>query len=359
MKVKFWTMLLTATWLIVGFGDTQAGASQSEQVQQGDLNPAWSVDGLHIAFTSDRTGNREVWIADSDGNSSVQLTDQTIRGNKWLPKWSANGYIAFITAESPFASRSNIWFIDETGSESSNVTAGMDGWVGSFNWSPDGTKIAFDYRESTDAEGLLPFTGTLYVYDVDSGTLTDLFPDCDCVIENPVWSHQGDLLAYLFGSRYELKGTSIAVFDIDTQQIIASSGWNIYYRMAWSPDDSQIVAERNGEIVLFTNRLENETVLLDGLQSHALKQPQFVPNGTNTISVSVVMGVSENFEPRFAFGLIQNSQLVLLDQWHDLASPEYMWSPNGTELVFTQLEETGATTIWITDINEETARQIE
>jgi Tol biopolymer transport system component len=45
-----------------------------------DANPAWSPDGLQIAFRSDRTGNTEVWKMAADGAHLVQLTFKPFQG---------------------------------------------------------------------------------------------------------------------------------------------------------------------------------------------------------------------------------------------------------------------------------------
>jgi Tol biopolymer transport system component/tRNA A-37 threonylcarbamoyl transferase component Bud32 len=39
-----------------------------------DLEPDYSPDGRKLAFTSDRSGNNEVWICDADGSKPVQMT---------------------------------------------------------------------------------------------------------------------------------------------------------------------------------------------------------------------------------------------------------------------------------------------
>ena len=53
-----------------------------------DFEPRYSPDGRKISFASDRTGHLEVWTADADGSSQVQLTDRKstlTSGARWSP----------------------------------------------------------------------------------------------------------------------------------------------------------------------------------------------------------------------------------------------------------------------------------
>lgn len=48
--------------------------------------PAWSPDGRHIAFTSTRTGQREVFVMHADGSDQKRLTNNG--HENYLPDWS-------------------------------------------------------------------------------------------------------------------------------------------------------------------------------------------------------------------------------------------------------------------------------
>ena len=54
--------------------------------QNDDLHPAWSPDGSHIAFTSYRDGNAEIYVMNADGSDQTNLTNNP--GGDWQPAWS-------------------------------------------------------------------------------------------------------------------------------------------------------------------------------------------------------------------------------------------------------------------------------
>jgi TolB protein len=56
--------------------------------------PAWSPDGRKIAFTSDRDGNREIYVMNADGTGLTRLTNDDVDDEN--PSWSPDGnQIAF------------------------------------------------------------------------------------------------------------------------------------------------------------------------------------------------------------------------------------------------------------------------
>ena len=102
-------------------------------------NPRYSPDGRRILFGSDRSGNWEVWVCESDGTNPVQLTN--FRGpNTGTGRWSPGGrQIAF---DSRVGSNSDIYVISADGGTPRRLTS-EDSEENIPSWSHDGRWVYF------------------------------------------------------------------------------------------------------------------------------------------------------------------------------------------------------------------------
>ncbi len=51
--------------------------------------PTWSPDGQFIAYSSDRSGNFDIWVQQVSGGNPVQITNDP--AHDWQPHWSPDG----------------------------------------------------------------------------------------------------------------------------------------------------------------------------------------------------------------------------------------------------------------------------
>jgi eukaryotic-like serine/threonine-protein kinase len=111
-----------------------------------DDGPQYSPDGKRIVFTSDRSGNYEIWVSTSDGQNPTQLTNFG-GSHTGTPRWSPDGTrIAF---DSRPDGHSSIYVIGMDGGNLRRLTVGTaEGVLPS--WSRDGKWIYFGSRRSGD-----------------------------------------------------------------------------------------------------------------------------------------------------------------------------------------------------------------
>jgi Tol biopolymer transport system component len=103
-----------------------------------DANPYYSPDGKRIVFASNRSGNYELWVCDSDGSNPVQLTSFGYAA-PW-GGWSPDGkWIAF---DSNLKGNWDVYVIDAEGGAPRRLTT-HPGEDARGSWSPDGRWIYF------------------------------------------------------------------------------------------------------------------------------------------------------------------------------------------------------------------------
>jgi len=136
-------------------------------------DPAWSPDGIQIAFTSYRSGNKDIWLMNDDGSSLIQLTKH--KSIDEHPAWSPDASkIAFTSYRSGNA---DIWVMDRDGSNLKQLTTdkSKDFYPA---WSPDGTKIAFVSDRSGNKD--------IWIIDSDGKNIMQLTTN-ESNDESPTW----------------------------------------------------------------------------------------------------------------------------------------------------------------------------
>jgi Tol biopolymer transport system component len=72
----------------------------AEQITSGmafDAEPVFSPDGTRIAFTSDRSGSENLWIANADGSDPRQVSHDKGLETHSSPAWSADGKVLYVS----------------------------------------------------------------------------------------------------------------------------------------------------------------------------------------------------------------------------------------------------------------------
>ena len=104
-----------------------------------EISPQYSPDGKKIVFMSNRSGNQEIWVCNSDGSNPVQFTSFDGPG-VGTPRGSPDGRrIAF---DSTKEGHTNIYVINAAGGSPSVLTSGGSNNVRP-SWSRDGQWIYF------------------------------------------------------------------------------------------------------------------------------------------------------------------------------------------------------------------------
>jgi TolB protein len=203
-----------------GTGTRRLGAVELSS----DEDPAWSPDGSKIAFTTDRDGNKEIYVANADGSNPVRLT--TDSAADYEPTWSPNGTrIAFVSTR---AGSADIFTMSVNGADVSQLT-NTPGVEADPAWSADG-RIAF----ASDREG----PSNIYVMNADGSGVTRLTSTGG---DHPAWSADGTKLAYSTTyCPYAYCGPSIYIVS---ETGVASANVGPGQRPAWAPDGRKIAFE--------------------------------------------------------------------------------------------------------------------
>lgn len=201
-----------------------------------DSNPAFSPDGESIAYSSDHTGNFEIYIRSiaPDGRD-MQLTTDGYQN--FDPAWSPDGKrIAYYSMK-----RGGIFMIPALGGVAKQLTEFGSHPV----WSPDGQWLAFQGVSSPDLDAMPMGSSTLWILNSQGGEPRQLTQ-----VNNPPgshyapsWSPDGKRVAFINFNTVSPQVWSIAVSGDGLQSITkhgtGDKSWPIY-----APDSNSIYYNR-------------------------------------------------------------------------------------------------------------------
>ena len=211
-----------------------------------DWFPSWSPDGKRIVFFSNRDGHvdiirgvpaYEIYVMDADGGNQRRLTNDL--SDDRSPSWSPDG--KRIVFQSDRDGNSDIYVMDADGGNPQNLTENPNE-DDNPSWSPDGKRIVF----SSVREG--HFTYEIYVMDTDGGNLQRLTKNH----KNdwfPSWSPDGKRIAFSSDRKADLENFEIYVMDTDGANLQRLTENRVYdWSPSWSPDGERIafMSERDG-----------------------------------------------------------------------------------------------------------------
>jgi TolB protein len=235
-----------------------------------------SVALTAVAFTSDRTGFKEIYLMDYDGANVRRLTGHksTSMSSSWRPDRAGVAYVSF------WSGQPSIYFAQlPAGEKTPMVTGGLFNISPSF--SPDGRRVAYTHADGANSD--------VYVANRDgSGPRRLTFGAA--IDTNAAWSPTGNLIAF---TSSRAGNPQIYLMDPEGADVRRLSYAGEYNDGAsWSPDGRLVAyASRRGGVfqVAVTNVATSETQVLTSGRGNK-EDPSFSPDGRHLLFSSDMQG---------------------------------------------------------------------
>lgn len=261
-----------------------------------DDSPAISPDGNQIAFTSNRFGNRDVYVLNLVTNTLIQMTNSIAYEGAIC--WSNDGnYIAYDVYQNGYFDL----IIQSVTDRSEAPIQLTDGTSNNFQpaWSPDGSQLAFVTDRSGRNEVWLARLQN------PEERFIKIIGSTDADYSHPAWSADGSMLAV----DRDRNGSEILVYqssDFSIEPFVLGNG----SKPVWLPDGSGILA---------TLEMPNQTeILAYAINDRHLMLPPIPMAGTISAYDWKVGAIANNISAFLSTNSISQPSAL----WSDLPSVE-------------------------------------
>jgi COMPASS component SWD3 len=296
-----------------------------------DSEPSWSPDGTRIAFTRiypEQDEREEVWIMDADGGDQHWIG---LEG--FAAKWSPDGSRFIYTSNRSGNYEIYTSNIDGTDERQLTSTSANESFP---TWSPDGSKIA--YSASTGKWNTIENTKTyeLYVMDADGSNVRQL-TDNAAYDSNPRWSPDGSLIVFS-SDLAEAGHWEVYVMSADgsnMRRVTNTPSSATAINPVWRPETNAPIPEA------ITADTAGQVELLSTLSGHSDKvyTVAFSGDGSHIASVSPdktikLWDVPSGQEVHtFSISEVGMNDIALSPDGHLLASSEAIWDVESKQVV--------------------------
>jgi len=239
-------------------------------------DPQISPNGKQVAFSIQGMNQKKncyhshLYLADIESGEVRQFSHGAV--NDQQPRWTPNGnFIAYRRTKNKVT---QIWQIPISGGEAQQLTNLEQGRIGAFTWSPDGQRIALEFRPThpdwtkesyqqrkkknlsnpprvieqlhyrQDGVGFLDTRQQIWIWEVESGNVKPVTEGgWDC--RDPVWSPDGKFIAFISNRcedpdnrPYEENIWLVPTAGGELQKIGTPDGYKS--GLSWSPDGKHL-----------------------------------------------------------------------------------------------------------------------
>jgi serine/threonine protein kinase len=355
-------------------------------------SPTWSPDGRMIAYTSNASGNFEIWGQAVHGGDPQQLTDspaadwqpdwapdgntivfrserdggglfvmaapygkpvRQITSFGYNPRWSPDGTrILFFSLGNRLYERPRVYVVGVDGGQAIEILSSSNGIKrGALDWYPDGKRVSFWGDDKNLWTVPIDGGGLPFKSEVDSDVARELH-DNSIEVENFRWGPKGDSLFIEARSEGILNLWKITV-DPQTLKWIGGPE-----RLTTAEgQDTEISISRDGKKLAFTNKNQNTGIWLmpfDPLTGRVRDEGRLItPKDIDAWFPDITADGHKMVFSVFKQGMTKHE--LWLTSLDDVKPRKFSdvegglpfclrWSPNSTDIFFSRIGPTNSTT---------------
>ncbi|MDG2090360.1 MAG: PDZ domain-containing protein [Gammaproteobacteria bacterium] len=289
-----------------------------------DIEPFWLGDSIY--FLSDRDWTSNVWSFSPSSNSLRQHTEfsdsdvKQLSGNNQLLTFEQSGYLYTLDPESNEISRLEIDVIGDfpwAETQREDVSANVD----SASLSPSGKRAIMAAR------------GEIFTVPIENGDTRNITQSSNAADRAPIWSPQGDKIAWFSDNNGEFYRLLIADQDGMSEVESISIGES---KMAWEPSwspDGQLIAFVDDDVRIRVLDINSEEIMTIDVGGNNIERGfnglTWSPD-SNWLAYSKTG--SNSFRQIVAWSREENNVSPLTNAFADAFAPS--WDRNGKHIYF-------------------------